>query len=252
MSNARLLPAVNKRYWALVIAMTTLGETAGDLVSQTFGFGYGGGSVVLLLLFLGVAVVDLVASGRSLLRYWTALTLASIGGTTLSDWLSRSLALGYPRSFVLVAVVLAGALFAWRRLAGGADLQSSMSAGALGLYWGAILASSTLGTVLGDLLVDETPLGYVGATVALLVTLAIVAGLAVGTRTSRVLCYWLAIVVTHPLGATLGDSLTKVDGGLGLGNARATALLLAVIVVVVVVDAAVRHRRSAPAVPTDR
>ena len=82
----KTLPRIDGLYWALVISSTTLGETAGDLISQTLGLGYGGGTVVLLALFVAAMVAEVLSPRQHAWLYWTALTLASIGGTTLSDW----------------------------------------------------------------------------------------------------------------------------------------------------------------------
>jgi uncharacterized membrane-anchored protein len=258
--SSKSLPRIDGLYWALVIASTTLGETAGDLVSQTLGFGYGGGTVVLLGLFV-VAMVFEVAVRRSHAGlYWTTLTLASIGGTTLSDFAARTLGLGYPASTAAIGVLLVISLVAWKSWTHSLDLKAALDARGESLYWLTILASSTLGTAIGDLLskdelnldggaLSDTACGPWmashhlplagfgwgdGVTTGVLVgALVAVTCLALLTRVSRVTCYWAGIIVTHPLGAAFGDYMTKEDG-LHLGNAKATAILAVVLAVVAV------------------
>lgn len=265
----KTLPKIDGLYWALVLSSTTLGETAGDLISQTLGLGYGGGTAALLALFIVAMGIEVSRRKSHPALYWTTLTLASIGGTTLSDWAARTLGLGYPISAALVLAALVAALAAWKLSARSLDLSASLSRRTESLYWLAIFASSTLGTVVGDLLSkDELDLGEViGAdgkdliarslsdtmfgewiaghgihqagfgfgddttAMVLLGLLVLVTGIALFTRASRMACYWAGIIVTHPLGAAAGDYMTKEDG-LDMGNTRASAILLAVLLAV--------------------
>ena len=203
--------------------------------------------------------------------YWTTLTLASIGGTTLSDFAARTLGLGYPASTAAVAVALVVTLGAWKAWTRSLDLQAALDPRGEALYWLSILSSSTLGTAIGDLLskaeldldggaLTDTAFGgwmsshHVplaglglgdGMTAGVLVALLVaVTCIALFTQTSRVGCYWAGIVVTHPLGAALGDFMTK-DDGLNLGNAKSTAILAGVLAAVGVV-AWRRHRAATP------
>ncbi|NBV65181.1 MAG: hypothetical protein EBR71_12110 [Planctomycetes bacterium] len=259
----KTLPRIDGLYWALVISSTTLGETAGDLISQTLGFGYGGGTIVLLSLFVVAMVAEVLSSQRHAWLYWTTLTLASIGGTTLSDWAARSLGLGYPIATAMIGLSLVATLTGWKLWTHSRDLRAAVDAPGESLYWLAILSSSTFGTAIGDVLskdelnLDGLSLGDTafgqwvanqhlpqagvglgdGLTTAILVGLLIVVtGLALGTKLSRVACYWAGIVVTHPLGAALGDYFTK-DDGLNLGNAWSTLILAAALAVVGVIAA---------------
>lgn len=258
---SKTLPEINGAYWALVISSTTLGETAGDLISQTLGLGYGGGTIALLALF-AVAVVAEVSTSRSVpWLYWTTLTLASIGGTTLADFASRTLGLGYPASTAAIGLSLVATLAAWKAWHRSLDLRATGGTASESFYWLAILSSSTFGTAIGDVLskaelnldgqpLASTPFGEwiashqlplaglgIGdglTTAALLAALAAVTCIALFSRVPRTSCYWTGIVVTHPLGAALGDYMTKEDG-LNLGNARSSAILAAVLAVVAVV-----------------
>ena len=140
---SKTLPKINGLYWALVVSSTTLGETAGDLISQTLGLGYGGGTIVLLALFAAAAIAEITARRSVAWLYWLTLTLASIGGTTLADFASRTLGLGYPVSTALVALSLFATLSAWRAWNRSMDLRAALSPVGEGMYWLAILSSST-------------------------------------------------------------------------------------------------------------
>jgi uncharacterized membrane-anchored protein len=270
----KTLPRIDGLYWVLVISSTTLGETAGDLVSQTLGLGYGGGTLVLLGLFVAAMVADVLAPRRHAWLYWTTLTLASIGGTTLSDWAARTLGLGYPIATLAVGASVVATLGAWKWWTHSKDLKTAFDAPGDALYWLTILSSSTFGTAIGDLLSKDT-LDLDGGTLAdtafgervaahhwpqagfglgdgttvgiLLALLAVVTCIALFTKRSRVGCYWAGIIVTHPLGAAAGDFMTKEDG-LHLGNAWSTAIL-AVVLAIVAVFVVRRSRALAAAAP---
>ena len=85
----KTLPQINFMYWLLIISANTMGETAGDLISQTFNFGYGGGTIVLITLFLVALFISIYSKNQKPLLYWTVITLASTAGTTISDFISR-------------------------------------------------------------------------------------------------------------------------------------------------------------------
>ena len=121
------LPRINARYWAFVLSATTLGETAGDLISMTLDLGYGGGTIVLLAMFVVATAIAIVMRRAHEGVYWTVIVLASIGGTTLSDYVTRTLGFGYPLGTVVIGAVLAGVLGAWRMSARSLDLQASLT-----------------------------------------------------------------------------------------------------------------------------
>lgn len=221
------LPTINARYWAFVISSTTLGETAGDLISQTLDLGYAGGSILLIALFFVAMAFEIALTRQREALYWTVIIFASIGGTTLSDYVTRSLGLGYPLGTLVIGAALTVVLVTWWLSARSLDIKGAFSRRTELLYWLAILASSTLGTVFGDLISNGTKLGFAGGTLVLLGLLAALVVVVLFTNVSRTACYWLGIIITHPLGATMGDSMTKNEG-LNLGNVWSSVILLAV------------------------
>jgi uncharacterized membrane-anchored protein len=235
------LPKQTFFYWALIISANTMGETAGDLISQTFKLGYGGGTIVLFVLFLGALLISIFSKNQKPLLYWTVITLASTLGTTISDFISRSffhLQLhyseneGYTFGTILLLIALMAIFSIWKYHSKTNTIENGLNKRTEFLYWIAILVSSTLGTAVGDLLAHNTPLGFDGGTLLLLGLLILVVGLYFFTSISRELLYWLAIILTHPIGATMGDFLTKPEG-FNLGNINASLVLVGVFIVVI-------------------
>ncbi|MES2138243.1 MAG: hypothetical protein V4511_00940 [Bacteroidota bacterium] len=236
------LPKINLFYWALIISANTVGETAGDLISQTFNLGYAGGAIALIVFFLIALTISIYSKSQKPLLYWTVITLASTAGTTISDFISRSffhLQLGFTENqgytfgtiILIVALIIIFSI--WKYHSKKVSIENGLNKRTEFLYWIAILTSSTLGTALGDLLAHNTPLGFDGGTLLLLMLLAIVVGLFYLTKISRELLYWLAIILTHPIGATMGDYLTKPEG-MNLGNIKASLVLVVVFIIVIV------------------
>ncbi|TRX16452.1 hypothetical protein FNW25_08435 [Flavobacterium franklandianum] len=235
------IPNINLFYWALIISANTMGETAGDLISQTFNLGYGGGTIVLALLFLIALLLSIYSKKQKPILYWTVITLASTLGTTISDFISRSffhLQLGFTENqgYTFGTIILISAIIItfsiWKYHSKTNTIENGLNKRTEFLYWIAILTSSTLGTAFGDLLAHNTPLGFDGGTLLLLLFLTIVVGLVYFTKISRELLYWLAIIITHPIGATMGDYLTKPEG-MNFGNIKASLVLIVIFIIVI-------------------
>lgn len=235
------LPKIDLFYWLLIISANTMGETAGDLISQTFGLGYGGGTIALIALFLIALLFSIFSKKQKPLLYWTVITLASTAGTTISDFISRSffhLQLGFTENqgytfgtiFLIVALIATFGI--WKYYSKTNTVEGGLNKKTEFLYWIAILTSSTLGTAFGDLLAHNTPLGFDGGSLMLIALLLVVIVLVFFTKISRELLYWTAIILTHPIGATLGDYMTKPEG-LNLGNVNASWALVGIFALVV-------------------
>jgi uncharacterized membrane-anchored protein len=237
------LPKINLFYWALIISANTMGETAGDLISQTFNLGYGGGTIALLIIFLIALTISIYSKSQKPLLYWTVITLASTLGTTISDFISRSffhLQLGFTENqgytfgtiILIVALILTFSI--WKYHSKTNTIENGLNKRTEFLYWIAILTSSTLGTAFGDLVAHNTPLGFDGGTLLLLGLLTVVIGLYFLTTISREILYWFAIILTHPIGATMGDFLTKPEG-FNLGNINASLVLVVVFIIIIII-----------------
>ncbi|MGE0483851.1 MAG: hypothetical protein AB7Q81_06915 [Gammaproteobacteria bacterium] len=227
------MPCTNKvadvtaMFWLMKITATTLGETAGDLLSMTLGLGYLASSAFLLGLFVAALTLQLRATRFHPALYWTVIVATSTAGTTLSDYLDRSVGLGYLGGAALLASLLAAVLWAWHRGAGTLAVDHIARPRDEAFYWLAILVSNTLGTALGDYLADDSGLGFAGGAAVIGSALVVLLTLRLVTRCNRVLLFWLAFVLTRPFGATCGDFLSKspAGGGLGFGTIGSSLVL---------------------------
>lgn len=248
-------PATDARYWATILIGCTMGETAGDFVSHGLNLGYGVGSIILGLIFAVVMVLELRAKVPNEARYWTAVVITSTTGTTLADFVTRSLKLGYGGGTALLLAILVGVFLLWRKRAprvdtpalphvevGGGDAAAVLPHAEIdkpkkagpstdARYWTAILIVSTIGTTLGDFVADGLGIGTARGALLLGALLAIVLVLEARAKVANEARYWTAIVLTSTIGATSGDYLTK-DDGLDLGFAVGSAILLGAFVAV--------------------
>jgi uncharacterized membrane-anchored protein len=196
------------------------------------------------LILLGFFVFTLIAQLRSKrfhpALYWLVILSTSTAGTTLSDFMDRSLGLGYAMGATIIASVLIAVLAAWRWKYGSLKVDHIREPGVETFYWLAILASNTLGTALGDFLADTSGLGYLWSNVV--ISGGILATILAWkfTRISTTVLFWIAFVLTRPFGATMGDLLTKshAKGGLDLGAIGSTAALLSLLVVLLIATTA--------------
>ncbi|WP_211339458.1 COG4705 family protein [Hymenobacter perfusus] len=229
------IPEVTLLFWVMKICATTLGETAGDLLAQTLNVGYGASTLLLLGLFLAVLLGQLAARHYVPALYWAVILATSTAGTTLSDYLDRTLGLGYATGAGLLVGLLLVVLGLWWASEKSLSVSDIRTRRGELFYWTAILVSNTLGTALGDYLADSSGLGFGGGALLIGSLLAVVVGAYYLTGISRVLLFWLAFVLTRPFGATFGDLLTKpvAKNGLGFGTQGSSLLLLLLLVALV-------------------
>ncbi|MFO0874105.1 MAG: hypothetical protein U0575_09060 [Phycisphaerales bacterium] len=229
------LAAVTFLFWVMKICATTLGETAGDLLSMTLDIGYIASSAILLSLFVVVLVCQLRAKTFHPFLYWSVILATSTAGTTTSDFMNRTLQLGYAVGSAILLGLLIAVLAVWRLVEGSLAVGDVRSRRAELFYWAAILCSNTLGTALGDYLADDSGLGFAGGATLIGGVLMLIALAYFLTDLSRVALFWAAFVLTRPFGATMGDVLTKGPelGGLGFGTIGSSLVLAAILVAVI-------------------
>jgi uncharacterized membrane-anchored protein len=217
------------------ICATTLGETAGDLLSMTLDIGYAVSSIILFTIFGIALAAQLSAKKYHPFLYWLVVLATSTAGTTMSDYMDRTLELGYAWGSLILIGILATILTYWRLTEPSMSVTAIRTRKVEVLYWMTILFSNTLGTALGDYLADDSGLGFVGGALLVGSLIAFTAALAYFTNLSKVLLFWIAFVLTRPFGATLGDVLTKGPdkGGIGFGTIGSSAVLAVLLVVVI-------------------
>ncbi|PUA44079.1 hypothetical protein C5U62_19135 [Pseudomonas protegens] len=238
------LPQITLAFWVMKICATTLGETAGDLLSMTLNVGYAISSMILISVFLLTLVTQLWSKTYNPVLYWMVILSTSTAGTTLSDFMDRTLGLGYASGSLILIGMLLAIFAAWRLSGDSLNVNRIQTFRGELFYWMVILFSNTLGTALGDYLADDSGLGFAGGALLIGSTIAVVVLLKYLTRLSSVLLFWVAFVLTRPFGATLGDFLTKPHekGGLDFGTIGSSAVLAGILLVMIVGAAWAQNR----------
>ena len=234
--DAAKVPAVTLVFWLIKIAATTLGETAGDAVSMSLDLGYLVGTAIFAVIFTVAVAAQIRARAFHPWLYWATIVATTTVGTTMADYATRSLGIGYAGGSALLLTLLLVSLLVWYRTMGTISVASVATPRAEMFYWVTIMFSQTLGTALGDWTADTNGLGYAASALIFGGLLAVCAALWAWTRVSRTALFWAAFVLTRPLGAVLGDWLDKpvAKGGLDLSRFGASAALLAVMAVLIV------------------
>jgi uncharacterized membrane-anchored protein len=252
--NARTLlnkvPEVTLFFWVIKILATTVGETAADFLATNVGLGLGGTTLVMSVVFLVVLAIQFRTPRYVPGIYWLTVVLISVVGTLVTDNLTDGLGVSLAVSTIVFAVALALTFAAWYASERTLSIHTIVTARREAFYWLAILFTFALGTASGDLVGEKFGLGYWAT--ALLVA-ALIAAITVSHKVfgaGAVFCFWIAYILTRPLGASLGDgfSQAKADGGLGLGTTVTSAGFLVVILAVVAYLARTRRDQSAPVV----
>jgi uncharacterized membrane-anchored protein len=229
---ASKVPEVTLVFWIIKIAATTLGETGGDTVTMTLGWGYLAGTAIFLSLLLILVVIQIAAQKFFPLLYWATIVASTTAGTTMADFADRSLGIGYAGGSSVLFAGLMAVLGLWYWSLGSIAVATVNTPKVEAFYWAAITLSQTLGTALGDWTADDTGLGYEGGALVFAAGLAALAAAYYWTNVSRVFLFWAAFILSRPLGATAGDFLDKPisDGGLALSRPLASAVIGAFII----------------------
>lgn len=239
LSNATLakVPALTLGFWIIKILATTLGETGGDAVTMSMDLGYLVGTGIFLVLFSGFVLAQIKASKFHPSLYWATIIASTTVGTTLADFATRSIGIGYTGGSSLLLFLLLATLYVWHRALGSIHVTSISTPKAEFFYWLTIMFSQTLGTALGDWTADTAGLGYLGAAAIFSGLLTLTIGLYFSKSISRTALFWFAFVLTRPLGAVVGDYLDKpiAEGGLEWSRYTASAFLLLAIVLLILV-----------------
>ncbi|HEY1750908.1 MAG TPA: hypothetical protein VGG29_06575 [Caulobacteraceae bacterium] len=249
------VPEATLVFWIVKICATTVGETGGDALSMTLNLGYAVSTLIFLGFFVFALIAQLAATRYHPWIYWLVVVATTTVGTTTSDFLDRSAGLGYVKSTAVELAAVIGMLVIWRFATGRIAVDHIVDRKNEAFYWLTILISNTLGTALGDFTADQDGgglgLGFETGALIFLGLLGLVAGARTFTRTAPAILFWAAYVLTRPLGATLGDTLTKplAQGGLNLDRFAATGAIAVAMVLILVASHWRRRTRPGEVLP---
>jgi uncharacterized membrane-anchored protein len=234
---ATKVPEVTLGFWIIKILATTLGETGGDTVTMTMDLGYLTGTAIFLSALLVLVAIQIAAKKFHPFLYWSVIVASTTAGTTMADFATRSLGIGYTGGSLILFVCLMAVLGLWYWSLGSISVATVNTPKVEAFYWAAITFSQTLGTALGDWMADTSSVGYGGAALVFGAGLAVLAAAYFWTNVSRVLLFWAAFILTRPLGATVGDFLDKPieHGGLALSRPIASAVIAVLMIMLVLV-----------------
>lgn len=233
------IPQVTLAFWIIKIAATTLGETGGDAVSMTLNLGYAVGTAIFFCFFLIAVCAQITAKTYHRFLYWAVIVATTTVGTTMADFADRSLSIGYVGGTLILFAALMLVIALWRFTLGSVSINNIRSRKAELFYWITILFSNTLGTALGDFIADDSGLGYVGSALVFIALLLGITAAYFYTRLSRTALFWSAFILTRPLGATVGDFLTKpqAHGGLDMSRIGSSVALAAFMIIGILLTA---------------
>ncbi len=229
---ATKVPEVTLVFWIIKIAATTLGETGGDTVTMTLGWGYLAGTALFLAALVVLVAVQIAAKTFHPFLYWATIVASTTFGTTMADFADRSLGIGYTGGSTLLLACLLIVLALWYWSERTISVTTVATPRVETFYWAAITFSQTLGTALGDWTADTGGFGFGGGALLFAAAIAVVILTYYLTSVSRVALFWIAFILTRPLGATVGDLLDKPvnEGGLALSRPLAS-LVIAVFII---------------------
>lgn len=230
------VPQVTVAFWIIKILATTVGETGGDALSMSLQLGYAVSSLIFLTFFCVTLAIQVKSRHYHPFTYWSVVIATTTVGTTMSDFLDRTLKFGYVLSSIILFCGVLAVLFAWYRTTGKIEFENISTRQSEIFYWVTILVSNTLGTALGDFVATDAGLGFGGGAIVFSGLLVIVILAHFFTNIKASFLFWSAYILTRPLGATLGDTITKphAEGGFELNRITASLTILALMIIAIV------------------
>jgi len=223
-------------FWILKILATTLGETLGDFLSMTLNLGYGKAFIITFIIFLIALFLQLRSNKYVPIYFWFVIVSTTTFGTEISDFIDRTLHLGYTFGSLLLLIGLFSTLFFWYKKYQSIEVYPIFEKNKEILFWIAVFFSNSLGTAFGDYLSDVLNLSYFKGALITASIIIVVVLLHYISKINQVVLFWIAFIFTRPFGATFGDFLTKPieKGGLDLGTLKATIISLFLMIIIIV------------------
>ena len=245
------VPEVTLIFWVIKVLATTVGETAADFLNVDLGLGLAVTSIIMAVLLVAALIAQFELRRYVPAVYWLSVVLISVVGTLITDNLTDNLGVSLWITTAVFAVALAITFIVWSVSEKTLSIHSIVTIRRETFYWLAVLFTFALGTAAGDLVAESLNLGFLIALLVFAGAIALVAVAYFVFHINAVLAFWIAYILTRPLGASTGDLLSQptADGGLGLGTTGTSALFLAVILALVIV-LSVRNKKSDDAVVT--
>jgi uncharacterized membrane-anchored protein len=242
--SSKVPPSITPTFWGLKVLTTAMGEATSDYFVNRFDPRIA--VVCAAVVFVVVLWWQLQTPRYSAITYWLAVVMVSVFGTMCADVVHVEFGVPYAVSAIAFALVLTAVFWTWFRVEGTLSIHSIMSTQRELFYWGAVTVAFALGTAVGDFSATVAHLGYFGSGLlfaGLIALPAIAFGL---SRMNSVLYFWIAYVLTRPLGASFADWMGKPKslGGLGWGSGNVSLVLSSIIVVAVAVLAVVESRQD--------
>jgi uncharacterized membrane-anchored protein len=224
-------------FWLMKIVATTLGETLGDFISMTLNLGYTIGILITFLFFITLLITQLSVKKHIPVIYWLVIIGTTTLGTEISDFIDRTLHLGYTLGTLLLVFCLLSSLFLWYKKYRNLEVYPINDKQKEIYYWIAILFSNSLGTAFGDFLGDYFGLSYLTGAMITGAVILVVVLLHYLTKINHVLLFWIAFVFTRPFGATFGDFLTKPlnKGGIELGTLNSSLVSVSLMIILLTI-----------------
>jgi uncharacterized membrane-anchored protein len=229
------VPEITLYFWIIKILCTTVGETAADNLNENLGLGLSGTSYVMGALLIGVLVFQFRARNYVPGIYWLAVVLLSVVGTLITDNMAEQ-GVALMTTNIIFSSALIATFAIWYASERTLSVHTIFTTKREAFYWLAILFTFALGTSVGDYLSETLELGYLAALGIFAGAIAVVTALHFGLKMNAILSFWLAYILTRPLGASIGDYLASPteEGGLGLGTNATSIIFLSAILTLVV------------------
>jgi uncharacterized membrane-anchored protein len=234
-------------FWLMKIVATTLGETLGDFLSMTLNLGYAIGIAITAAFFLIVLIAQLSVKKYVPVIYWLVIVGTTTLGTEISDFIDRSLHLGYAWGSLLLIAGLFLTLFLWHKKYNSLEVYPISEKNKEIYYWVAILFSNSLGTAFGDFLSDNIGLSYLYGAIITGAIILVVVLIHYYTSINHIVLFWIAFIFTRPFGATFGDFLTKPPekGGLAFSRLTSSLISLGVMAVLLILSNRQHNKQAA-------
>ena len=225
------VPEVTLYFWIIKIMATTVGETAADFLNINLHFGLTGTSIVMSAILIAFLFMQIRAKKYIPWLYWLAVVLISVVGTLITDNLVDNFGVSLEATTIAFSIALLATFAVWFASEKTLSIHSIFTLKRELFYWAAILFTFALGTAAGDLVAEGVSLGYANSTLVFGALIGVVAIAYYGFRLNAVLAFWIAYILTRPLGASFGDYLSQplANGGIGLGATMTSILFLATI-----------------------